>query len=65
MRECDDIVVQVMQSCAKRTVSPVSPDKLLEGVDSDVVRVHVFGIDLALLEIALVYLVGMSGARGR
>jgi hypothetical protein len=51
--------------CTERTFPPVSPYQLLESVDTDVVRVHVLNIDVALLEIFFVDLVRVpSSCRG-
>lgn len=45
-----------------RTFSPVPPYQLLERVYADVVGVHVLDIDIALLEVFLLNLVGVSRA---
>jgi hypothetical protein len=50
------------EACAERTFSPVPPYQLLEGVDADIVRVHVLDRDIALLEISLIDLVRMPGS---
>jgi len=47
------------------TLSPVPPYQLLERVYTDIVGVHGLDRDIALLQIALVDLVGMPCARGK
>lgn len=54
--------MKLKQACAKRTFSPIPPYQLLEGIDADVVWVHVLDGDIALLEIFLIDLVRMPSS---
>jgi len=47
-----------------RTFSPVPPYQFLEGVNTDVVRVHVLDTDVALLEVLFLNLVRVSRTAG-
>ena len=48
-----------------RTFPPVSPYQLFEGIDADVVRIHVLHLDTALLQVLFVNLVRMPCTAGK
>ena len=45
------------------TFPPISPNELLQCVYADIVRVHLFNLDIALLQVLPIDLIRMASAR--